>query len=678
MHPTRHKNLRLTLLTACLCLLAVTSNAIGTWTPLVRRAPGPVGLMLLLSDGTVMASNSDVSNAWYRLTPDAQGSYRNGTWTTLAPMKDTRLYFSSQVLKDGRVFVAGGEYGTGLTTGETYNPLTNTWTPAPAQTHAFSDSNSEILPDGRVLVALVEGNLRGTTIFNPTSNSWSPGPSCLGIHNEGAWVKLPDDSVLMVDRDELTAERYIPSLNQWVKDASTTVNLWDRVSELGGGILLPSGKALFLGGSGHTAIYTPSGSVARGSWVAGADIPDGKATPDAPLAILPNGKVLCAVSPPSVVGDDFPSPTTFYEYDYVTDSFTAVPTTTGALLDHPCFYGTMLILPDGTLLYSDFNAQIYSYQHDGTPLAAGKATVTKIDQNVDGSYHLEGLQLNGISQGSGYGDDNQNATNYPIIRLTSGSNVYYARTYNWSSTGVVTGDTPVSTEFTVPANVPLGEYSLFVVANGISSDAVEFTHGPALFTVTPVGKFTATAAIGGPFSPASTTYTLTNKDTTPVNWSASNTQNWLTLAPSGGTLGAGASVVVTASFNTEANALPLGVYSDTMTFTNVTKGKSTTREVSLKVKFVNQAPTALAQTANMDEDTEVDITLGGTDPNNDPLTYKVIDPPAHGTLSGPLPYVTYTPDINFSGTDSFTLCSKGRAVAIRHRGNRLDPSRAGH
>jgi hypothetical protein len=39
----------------------------------------------------------------------------------------------------------------------------------------------------------------------------------------------------------------------------------------------------------------------------------------------------------------------------------------------------------------------------------------------------------------------------------------------------MTGNTPVSTEFDVPATVPQGSYSLEVVANGIASDPVSFT-----------------------------------------------------------------------------------------------------------------------------------------------------------------------------------------------------------
>src|SRR5205814_1528040 len=62
----------------------------GTWTSVTRTAPGQVGLMLMLSDGTVMVENNNDGGTygpvWYRLTPSSTGSYVNGTWSTLASM----------------------------------------------------------------------------------------------------------------------------------------------------------------------------------------------------------------------------------------------------------------------------------------------------------------------------------------------------------------------------------------------------------------------------------------------------------------------------------------------------------------------------------------------------------------------------------------------------------------
>ncbi len=142
--------------------------------------------------------------------------------------------------------------------------------------------------------------------------------------------------------------------------------------------------------------------------------------------------------------------------------------------------GKMLDLPDGTVLLSYFNTQLFVYLPDGFPLPAGKPTITTITANADGSYHLVGTKLNGISEGATYGDDAQMNSNYPLLRLaaTDGSgHVYYARTYNWSSTGILTGSTPVTTEFALPGSVLAGggtNYSLVVVANGIASDPVTF------------------------------------------------------------------------------------------------------------------------------------------------------------------------------------------------------------
>lgn len=69
----------------------------------------------------------------------------------------------------------------------------------------------------------------------------------------------------------------------------------------------------------------------------------------------------------------------------------------------------------------------------------------------------------------------------------------------------------------------------------------------------------------------------------------------------------------------------------------------------------NTAPVANDQTVTTTEDTAMDITLTATDVESDPLTYTVLTQPAHGTLAGTAPNLTYTPDLNFNGSDSFTF-----------------------
>ena len=66
-------------------------------------------------------------------------------------------------------------------------------------------------------------------------------------------------------------------------------------------------------------------------------------------------------------------------------------------------------------------------------------------------------------------------------------------------------------------------------------------------------------------------------------------------------------------------------------------------------------PAADPQSVTVAEDSAGNaITLTGTDPEDDPLTFDVATQPAHGTLSGTEPDLTYTPDANFIGTDTFT------------------------
>ena len=99
------------LLIMLLSFFSSQSNAQGTWTAVATACPGPSGGgMLLLSDGSVLVKSfsggSDgYGNQYYKLTPDANGSYMNGTWSAIAPMHDTRLYYSTQLLKDGRVLL---------------------------------------------------------------------------------------------------------------------------------------------------------------------------------------------------------------------------------------------------------------------------------------------------------------------------------------------------------------------------------------------------------------------------------------------------------------------------------------------------------------------------------------------------------------------------------------------
>ena len=473
----------------CLCMMQpFHANAQGTWTKVTTAAPNSnFGVMLLLSDGSVICKSSGggtdgYGTIWNRLVPDSKGSYVNGTWSSINPMANSRLYFSSQILKDGRVYVSGGEYGTGGSASEVYDPLANTWTAAPAPGGFISDANSEILEDGRVLQAIVQGNpfLRQNKIYDPTANTYSAGPSCIGAHNESTWVKLADNSILMVDRNSRNSERYIPALNQWVADATVPVDLYDPFGlETGAGLLLPDGRAFFIGSLGHTAYYTPSGNNNPGKWVAGPDIPGGNGQADAPAAMMVNGKILLTAAPVPTSGNVFKSPTFFYVFDYKKNIYTQINSPEGGQsINIPVYETMMLDLPDGTVMFARQNSSnYYVFTPVGRLPSAANPVISQVNKISTGLYRITGTLFNGISEGACYGDDWQMATNYPIVRLrdNSNGNIYYCRTSNWNSAGVRRGGLKDTAQFTLPAGLPVKQYDLFVVANGIASLPVPFT-----------------------------------------------------------------------------------------------------------------------------------------------------------------------------------------------------------
>ena len=81
-----------------------------------------------------------------------------------------------------------------------------------------------------------------------------------------------------------------------------------------------------------------------------------------------------------------------------------------------------------------------------------------------------------MSQASVFGDELQNATNYPLVRITNlaTSHVFYSRTHDHSSMAVAS-DIPMTTHFDVPPTQELGPSKLEVVANGIPSSPLYLT-----------------------------------------------------------------------------------------------------------------------------------------------------------------------------------------------------------
>lgn len=115
-------------------------------------------------------------------------------------------------------------------------------------------------------------------------------------------------------------------------------------------------------------------------------------------------------------------------------------------------------------------------------------------------------------------------------------------------------------------------YSLII--SGQTTDAL---------AVAPGDGFTASGQRGGPFSPTSKPYTLTNTGDTTLSWTAASSQGWIGLAPAGGTLEAGETTTVTATLAPSATSLPGGTHGASLVFANIGSGASATRGATLNV-----------------------------------------------------------------------------------------------
>jgi hypothetical protein len=101
---------------------------------------------------------------------------------------------------------------------------------------------------------------------------------------------------------------------------------------------------------------------------------------------------------------------------------------------------------------------------------------------------------------------------------------------------------------------------------------------------------------------------------------------------------------------------------DSFAFTD-SNGTATSPAASVAIDVVG-TPAANAQSLSTGENVAVAVTLTGVDPNSPalPLSYVVTTVPAHGSLTGTAPNLTYTPTTGFIGVDSFEFTAGNGVV----------------
>lgn len=479
------KFLRALATTVVLCALAAAAGA-QTWTPLNNQPGADVGVMLQLRDGRILVHEEQSGNSsnWHILTPDATGSYINGTWSSggKLPSGYAPWFFGSQVLLDGKtIVIEGGEYNNGsqdwtnLGAVGTISGSSINWTKnnPPSGWGNLGDAESVILANGTYMQAnccTAQNALYGGP------NTWTATGSVKQSSNdESGFTLLSNDLVLTVDTKTSScggsqgSELYDQGTGAWSCGPNTPVKLYNpNDEELGAAVLMYNNQVIQFGGNVvATAIY----DVASNTWSSGPTPPKNLDQADGPSALEPNGKVLAMLSPGLFQGG-----CQFVEYDPVANSITDTANPTDCPNDSS-YVGHLMMLPTGQIMFTDFSGLVEIYTPAAGTVSGIAPTIDSVNSQINSpstNNTLSGTQLNGLTENNAYGDDYQGATDYPLVRLVqvaAPNAVYYATTHD-ETTHSIAPNTSASTEFDVPAGLPSGSYTLSVVTNGIESSPV--------------------------------------------------------------------------------------------------------------------------------------------------------------------------------------------------------------
>jgi hypothetical protein len=112
-----------------------------------------------------------------------------------------------------------------------------------------------------------------------------------------------------------------------------------------------------------------------------------------------------------------------------------------------------------------------------------------------------------------------------------------------------------------------------------------------------------------------------------------------------------------------SGTIPFTAANDYMVSVNASDGTVTTStSFDWIVTNTNRAPVAANRSVAGNQNSAIAVMLSATDADGDTVTYAIATPPAHGTLNGVAPSLTYTPVGDYHGADSFTYTASDGAA----------------
>jgi N-acetylneuraminic acid mutarotase len=410
----------------------------------------------------------------------------NATWTFTGPMNTTRLQHTATLLPNGKVLVAGGWNGTVLSNAELFDLASGTWTVTGSLNTGRFGHTATLLANGKLLVAggygsPYSGILYSAELYDPASGTWSATGSMNTNRVFHTATLLPNGKVLVAggngSNGPAGAELFDPASGTWANTGPMNNVRYNHTATL-----LPNGKVLVVGGLDNAQVagymfefYDPASNL----WTNPGIVPWFDDIAYQTATLLPSGKVLLAGGDSGVNG--------------------AVPYITSELYDPvrgmwdynltnnlSRDYHTATLLPNGQVLVAGgYNGRTLVEYTNGVVYDSGlgysnswQPQITSVTSplTLGSSLAVAGTQFRGISEASGGNNDQDSASDYPLLQLYSLANEQkmFLIATNWSTNSFVS--TPVT-------NFPPGYALVTAFVNGIPSSSSILFINPALANI---------------------------------------------------------------------------------------------------------------------------------------------------------------------------------------------------